>query len=107
MKQFSITLLILILLLLLGQSTYATCPVPAFNDITHEYYVFEDSDYIGIGWRTIPERQWDDFDKLMIEKNYRHAANPYLIDEIVLTSSLIPIIVVISFFIRKRIYLKR
>lgn len=88
-------------MLSLGQYAYATCPYPAINDITHEYYIFEDTDYIGIGWEGIPEGQWDDFDRLITKNKYRKASDPYLIDKTVIMTTVSLLIVGGLFLIRK------
>ncbi len=98
-KGLLIVLVFCMFSLMCSSYVWATVDVPATNKFTREYFVFDDSDYIGIGWEPYGPR-WNDFEKIINEKGYKLAKKPYKI-EISLTTLLV--LTIVSLIV-KRIY---
>lgn len=80
---------LIMLLFVFPVFTYATADVACVNHITKEVHIFEDIDYIGIGWESMGENE-DKFQEYL-DQGYAYARFPHKIE--------FGIVVLASFFL--------
>ncbi|WP_409932581.1 hypothetical protein [Xanthocytophaga flavus] len=64
--------------------SYCTVDALAVNHLTKEIYVFEESEYAGIGWAVVAGESalWEEQEKYFLAKGYRYTTTPNTVDNI-------------------------
>jgi hypothetical protein len=87
-----IRIFLVLILFSLCYTSNATVDYLAVNHLTKELYVYEEESYQGIFWITIAgeEKNWNQNEKLYLNKGYTYTKNPYK-SEYILTALFISI----------------
>lgn len=105
MMKRKLSIVLFITFLFASTKVFATVDYLTVNHLSKQLYWAETDQPSGwIGWRTIPEGQWEIQQKKYIEIGYSFTNNPYLIEEVIASLIILSILV---FWIIKNYKMRR